>query len=475
MAIGATSTQCGNAPSAVSSASWTLTSTASLDAGEVGVLRVGLDNISAVDGDNNEVVSITGGSGTWTKLGEYTNSQGGQALGVTVSAWVFIPSGSNPVGTVFTITLSGSRTQKVAALEKWSVGAGKGLQQTTEAAYIVSQIDAGAGFGSSAYTGLTNKERLYLRVLGAEMSTTSSVAATSGFTALSTFRSSTSSPISLLGEFDVATSTGETSNPSFTPTADKAGMFFALEEYDLVPGGSGVSGSASAQLDNIQGSGNAGSVSNGTTSNTFGSLGSSNGAVILNNGAHSSFFGSLIQTASANSRSASSASGNLAGIQQSSVGGVAAKASSNGTLAPIALGSQGSSIASAGAAFNPGGINLLGSASAHSEPVLTASFAGTFGSLGGSGSTTSSVSGSSVTNIEAVTTSGSTSTRISALASSALRTLGATGSGSLESTVPSLKFVRLTVRKKTTTFKVEPNKLSFVAESKATQFRAKDP
>ena len=238
MAIGTTPTQCGNGASAASSTSWTLTSTAAIDAGEVGVLRIANDNISTTDGDNSEITSVTGGTGTWEKLGEYTNSQGAAAGGVTVATWLFTPSASNASGTVFTITLASARTQKIAALEKWTVTSGNSLRQTTESAIVTSQVDAGAGFGSSSFTGLTSKERLYLRVLGAELSTTASVAPTTNFTALSSFRSSTSSPVSVLGEYRVNTSTGETSNPSFTPTADKAGMFFALEEY--TPGGGAV-------------------------------------------------------------------------------------------------------------------------------------------------------------------------------------------------------------------------------------------
>lgn len=233
MTIGATATQCGNAPSAASSSSWTLTSTNTISVGEVGILRVALDNISTVDGDNNEVVSVTGGSGTWSKLGEYTNSQGTAANGVTVGAWLFLPDDTNAIGTVFTITLASNRTQKVATIDKWTLDAGKSLRQTLEAPVVETQIDGASGFGTATYTGLTNTERLYLRSLAGEFSTTVSVTATTGFTSLPTFRSSTSSPVAVLGEFRVRTSTDETSNPSFTPVADKAGIFLALEEYNL--------------------------------------------------------------------------------------------------------------------------------------------------------------------------------------------------------------------------------------------------
>lgn len=279
MTIGASPTQCGNAPSAASSSSWTLTTTADLDAGEVGVLRLAFDNISATDGDNDEVASVTGGTGTWEKLAEYTNSQGAGAAGVTVATWLFTPSANNATGTVFTITLQSNRTQKVAALEKWTVGSGSSLRQTVGAAVVTSQVDAGGGFGSATYSGLSSTERLYLRVLGAEMSTTASVSATSGYTALSTFRSSTSSPISLLGEFRVNTSTDETSNPAFTPTADKAGLFFALEEYSTGGGGS-VSASASATLDDLTASAQAALAITGELTASLGAVTSSSSAAL---------------------------------------------------------------------------------------------------------------------------------------------------------------------------------------------------
>ena len=386
MTIGASPTQCGNAPSAASSSSWTLATTATLDPGEVGVLRIALDNITATDGDNNEVTSVTGGDGTWEKLGEYTNSQGAGAAGVTVATWLFTPSSSNASGTVITITLASSRTQKIAALEKWNVGVGSSLRQTTGAAPVVSQVDAGGGFGSSSFSGLTDGERLYLRVLGAEMSTTASVSATAGFTALSTFRSSTSSPISLLGEFRVNTSTGETSNPAFTPTADKAGIFFALEEYSVGGGGSPIAGSASGNIGAITGSASANLLISATASGNIGAItGAASGRVAIKGSANGNI-GAITGSGTPRLSARASANGSIGAITGSAIARLTVRASGSGSIGAITGASSGSSSSApqtvGSASGNIG--RITGSASA--RLAIKANAGGIIGAITGLGS-----------------------------------------------------------------------------------------
>lgn len=379
MAIGATPTQCGNGPSAASSTSWTLTTTAAVDVGEIGVLRTASDNISSVDGDNNEIVSVTGGTGTWDKLSEYTNSQGAAAAGVTISAWVFTPSGSNAIGTVLTITLASARTQKVAALEKWTTGSGTSLRQTTEAAVVTSQVDAGGGFGASSYTGLTNLERLYLRVLGAEMSTTASVSPTSGFSALSTFRSSTSSPVSLLGEQRVATSTGETSNPSFTPVADKAGMFFALEEY--TPSGGAITGTLSATLGAATLSSQGALTVQGSATATLGAATlSSTGALTIRGSTNTTL---AAATLSATGGTVSSITGTLSAtlgaVTASSAAKLTIRGSTNATLGAATLSGTGVLTVRGSTSATLGAAILSSTATQGPLPAITGTLSATLG------------------------------------------------------------------------------------------------
>lgn len=403
MTIGASPTQCGNAPSAASSSSWTLATTATLDPGEVGVLRIALDNITATDGDNNEVTSVAGGDGTWEKLGEYTNSQGAGAAGVTVATWLFTPSSSNASGTVITITLASSRTQKIAALEKWNVGAGSSLRQTTGAAPVVSQVDAGGGFGSSSFSGLTDGERLYLRVLGAEMSTTASVSATAGFTALSTFRSSTSSPISLLGEFRVNTSTGETSNPAFTPTADKAGIFFALEEYSVGGGGSPITGSASGNIGAITGSASATLLISATASGNIGAITGGATAALSIRGSANGSIGAITGTASGRVAIKGSASGNIGAITGGGTSRLSARASASGSIGAITGSATARLTVRASANGSIGAISGASSGSSSNAPQTVGAASGTIGRITGSASASLAIKANAGGSIGAIT------------------------------------------------------------------------
>lgn len=404
MAIGVSPTQCGTAPSAASSSSWTLTTTAALDAGEVGVLRVAFDNISTVDGDNNEVASITGGTGSWEKLAEYTNSQGTAANGVTVSAWLFTPSASNAVGTTITITLQSNRTQKVAALEKWSVGSGNSLRQTSEASIVTSQVDAAAGFGSVTYSGLTDKERLYLRVLGAEMSTTVSVSPTSGFTALSTYRSSTSSPISLLGEFDVATSTGSTSNPNFTPVADKVGLFLALEEY--TPSGGSITGTATGDI----------GIITGTASASLQLVGTVNGSI-----------GAITGTSVSKAPLLAVASGSIGAITGLGSASLAIRANAPGSIGPI------TGTASAKLTIRAIALGSIGqvTGSALSSARLRASVLGLIGQITGTASAKLTIRATAVGSIGPVTGTSSTDLETRAVANRSIGQVTGTATGQL--------------------------------------------
>lgn len=407
MTIGASPTQCGNAPSAASSSSWTLATTADLDAGDVGVLRIASDNINAIDADNNEVVSVTGGTGTWEKLGEYTNSPGAGASGVTVATWLFTPSASNAIGTVITITLASARVQKIAALEKWTVASGNSLRQTTEAAIVTSQVDFAGGFESSSYTGLTSLERLYLRVLGAELSTTASVAPTASFTALSTFRSSTSSPVAVLGEYRVNTSTGETSNPAFTPVADKAGIFFALEEYSVGGGGSPIAGSASGNIGAITGSASATLLISATASGNIGAITGGATAALSIRGSANGSIGAITGAASGRVAIKGSASGNIGAVTGSGTSRLSARASASGSIGAITGSATARLTVRASANGSIGAITGASSGSSSNAPQTVGAANGSIGRITGSASARLAIKANAGGSIGAITGLGS--------------------------------------------------------------------
>lgn len=214
------------------------TATNTLAAGDFGLLTVVTDNRSTVDGATNDHVSVSGGAGTWTKLGEWTNTVGGAAAdGVTVSLWYFEATGAVPTGTSISISLSGTATDKVCSFWKFTKAANTRIVLESAAATnpIGNTTDASAGFGSAAFSGLASAARLYFRALGKEANSTTALTVSTGFSAITNTRSRNSTlAVGVWGEFRINTSTGETSNPTLAVTGDTAGLFVALKEQPYV-------------------------------------------------------------------------------------------------------------------------------------------------------------------------------------------------------------------------------------------------
>lgn len=217
-----------------SSTSFTLTTSGdlSLSTSRFCVMSVSTDNSSTTDGDNNEHTSVTGGTGTWTKLGEYTNSNGSAAAGVTTSAWLFEPSGANASGTVFTINLASAVVDKAAQIRRCTWDTSKSLRAASGTTAQTMAVDASNDFGSASFSSLASQERLYVAALGKEANTTSTGTASTDFTVWSAVRSrNNAAAIINRGELRINTSTGETSNFTLAVSGDTAGVFVAVEEY----------------------------------------------------------------------------------------------------------------------------------------------------------------------------------------------------------------------------------------------------
>lgn len=220
-----------------SATSFTISNTAlSINASDnhFAILAITVDNNATVDGDNGEITSVTGGTGTWSKLGEYTNSNGAAAAGVTVACWLFKPSGNNATSTTFTINLGNAVVDKCASLWVFSHGAGNTVQLDPETTPQTAQVDAASGYGSCAFSGLTSQERLYFHSLGKEANVTGQITPTTNYTAIAAVRSrNNAAAVITRGQFRIFTGTSTTSNPTHVASGDAAGVLVALEE--LVP------------------------------------------------------------------------------------------------------------------------------------------------------------------------------------------------------------------------------------------------
>jgi hypothetical protein len=227
----------GNDADTASSTTWAIVLGATLLANEWVVLSISTDNSSATDGDNNEHQSLTGGDGlTWTKLGEHTNANGAAAGGVTVSAWLARNTTGGTIGTLdTTLTMAAAVVDKCCIA--WKFAAGVSLAYVT-GTLQTSAVDGTNGYGGSTISGLPSVERLYFRALAKEANSSGAITVSSGFTTIGTIRSRNDAlAVITRGEFKIATSTGEYSEPVHAVVGDTAGLFFALSEGEPSAGG----------------------------------------------------------------------------------------------------------------------------------------------------------------------------------------------------------------------------------------------
>jgi hypothetical protein len=206
------------------------TATNTLAAGDFGILIISSDNLATADGQTNNHTAVSGGTGTWTKLGEYTNSPTAAASdGCTVSVWLFEATGTLATGTTITQTYSAAIGDDCSAFWKFTKAAGTTISQAT--ALITSEVTAANDFGSSSFSGLSLVSHLYLRGLGKESNSTTALTPTTLFTEITGTRSrNNASAVIVRGEFKISVSVGETSNPTLAVSGDSAGLFLVLVE-----------------------------------------------------------------------------------------------------------------------------------------------------------------------------------------------------------------------------------------------------
>src|SRR5436190_6675436 len=76
----------GSAQSKTAGTTLVITPTNQLNAGDLGVLVIAVDNTATTDGDNSELTTVTDSKGNaWDKVREFTNGNGTAATGATVA------------------------------------------------------------------------------------------------------------------------------------------------------------------------------------------------------------------------------------------------------------------------------------------------------------------------------------------------------------------------------------------------------
>ncbi len=111
--------------------SFVMTTTNTLEAGNLGVICIGCDNNQTTDGDEGAVTGVVDSAGnTWSKAHEHTNGQGAAKAGATVGMWYVVAGAQLTGGGTITVSLSNntSRDKTCATAFEYTIGAGKTVQ-----------------------------------------------------------------------------------------------------------------------------------------------------------------------------------------------------------------------------------------------------------------------------------------------------------------------------------------------------------
>jgi len=221
----ATGTYLGGNSASTAVSSWSSALTAAPAVGECALIWVVTNNIATADGPSSTHTAFSGAGRTWTKLGEITASSGAAEDGVTISAWLSSPAESAGGTLSFTVDFSAPITFKVAqgrAISGADIGVDASAMRTNYAQ---------TAYGSMTLSGLSSKERLWLRMSGGEYGASTNATPTSGWTVGSGVNTgSNTSGLMARNEYKVATSTGETSAFTQNIAVDSASIFVALSE-----------------------------------------------------------------------------------------------------------------------------------------------------------------------------------------------------------------------------------------------------
>jgi hypothetical protein len=215
----------------VNSATFAFTTvTTGLAAGDFAIFTFSIGNLGTVDGATNDHLSMSGGTGTWTKLGEWTDSQGAAGSGVVVSAWLFEATGANAIGTTMTLTLASARVDKVVTGWAFSKAVGYSIILDPQpATNPIGNNLTGTDFGSQSFSSLTQREHLFFMAGAKKGNFTGTLTPSSGFSAIDAGRSrNNASARYVAGEFDIVTATGATSSPAEADSGPTAALFIAL-------------------------------------------------------------------------------------------------------------------------------------------------------------------------------------------------------------------------------------------------------
>lgn len=211
-----------------------LTTTAALEAGNLGVIIVAVDNNQTTDGDEGAISSMADSAGnTWNKAIEFCNGQGAAQAGTTVSIWYCVPTITLASGGTITgnYTNNASRDESCATAWEFTFSGSIAIEGTP-----AGLANDGADPGSLDVT-TSNIACLRIRGAAGEVNNATEWTPTSGsWTVFTGERSANvATAQAVRGEWIISTGTGAASDPTWT-TGDMASGYVAFKEVAAVGG-----------------------------------------------------------------------------------------------------------------------------------------------------------------------------------------------------------------------------------------------
>lgn len=202
-----------------------------IEVGNVAIAWAAMDNLASADGNTTDCTSMTdSASNSWIPLREYTYAEGAAAAGATVCMFYSVLTTQLNSGSS-TITLTHGAVQASGlSVHEFTIGAGNVVN------IVGTPQDLGNNStdpGSLTVGSLTSAEYLWVRAIALERSDTTCTATVGGLFTLTNNQGTTgagaATNMHTCGEWDIATATTNTSDPTAT-SVDNASVFIALRE-----------------------------------------------------------------------------------------------------------------------------------------------------------------------------------------------------------------------------------------------------
>lgn len=220
---------------AVSADPFTFTTSATLEANNVGVCVLAVDNDG--DGtDTNDFSGVTDSAGNlWVNAGMNERDPGAGAAGAAVAIYYTIATTQLNSGGTITVDLPAARTGKGAACWEFSVG---GTARSISKVGVEQKEDVNTDAASLTLGSLVNREHLWIRGVASETTNPAITTQTSSWTIITSSGTNTGTEATSMGaggEFFIASATTQSSDPTMTDTsADRASSLIALDEDAII-------------------------------------------------------------------------------------------------------------------------------------------------------------------------------------------------------------------------------------------------